>query len=324
MPSNPRSSTLITRLVILVAVVLAVMIWDFWPRREAAPARAGSSILCTFLPVYVFALNVVGNIPDLHVELMVSPDVGCPHHYTVRPADHMKLSRADVVVANGLGMETFLDELLPSHPAKKVITISDECAVLEGRCRHAHEAGDTAGHDHAHGPNGHVWVSPKEAAAQVMTLARKLGELFPAHRDRFDGNARAYVTRLEALQMKMKEAGAGFSNRRIVTMHDAFDYLARDLGLEVVGLLQVEPEQSPTAHQMAELVDIIKREKAAAVFYEPSSLVRVAETVARDAGVPAFELNPFTSFAGKPEAASYEEMMEKNLTILKQALGGGS
>lgn len=349
MSSEPRRSRIVPRIVVLLVVIGLLGIFDPFGFQKKTVEKSGTTVVCTFLPVYVFALNVIGNLPDVNVELLVSPDVGCPHHYTLRPADQMKMARADVVIANGLGMESFLDELMKSHPKVKVITTADDCDVIPTRCTHDHAHGeheteqgkievvysahsdldkvaeDNKKHfEHAHGPNGHVWVSPTEAIKQVQTLTRKLGEIDPGRRTVYDLNAINYVANLKLLQARVEQAKSGFVNRKIVTMHDSFDYLARDLGLEVVGLLQLEPDQSPTAHEMTELVDTIKREKVAAIFYEPSSPVRVAETIARDSGVPAYELNPFTSFAGTPNALSYEEVMVKNLEILKKALGGGS
>lgn len=333
MSSEPRRSRTVPRIVVLLVVIGLLGVFDPFGLQNKKPVeKSGTTVVCTFLPVYVFALNVIGNLPGVNVELLVSPDVGCPHHYTLRPADQMKMARADVVIANGLGMESFLDELMKSHPKVKVITTADDCEVIPTRCTHDHahdehdhkENAEEHEHEHAHGPNGHVWVSPAEAIKQVQTLARKLGEIDPGRRTIYDLNAINYVANLKLLQAKVEQAKSGFVNRKIVTMHDSFDYLARDLGLEVVGLLQLEPDQAPTAREMTELVDTIKREKVAAIFYEPSSPVRVAETIARDSGVPAYELNPFTSFVGTPTVKSYEEVMLKNLEILKNALGGGS
>jgi len=275
-------------------------------------------IVCTFLPVYVFTLNVVGDAPGVQVELLVSADLGCPHHYTVRPADMKALERADVVVANGLGMEPFLDEWLKSSPKAKTVTISDDCGVITEECGEGkHKHGD---HDHGH-VNGHVWTSPTEAIKQVKTLARKLGELDGERAETYLSNADAYVSRLEALRQKFAKEAAGFQNRRIVTTHDAFEYMARDLNLEIVAHLESEPDATPSAREMTSIIDAIKRTKAAAVFYEPTSPVRVAETIARDAGVPVYRLNPFNSLSGKATARSYEEVMEENLTILRKALG---
>ncbi|MCI0437127.1 MAG: metal ABC transporter substrate-binding protein [Gemmatimonadetes bacterium] len=309
-----------------------------------APSTANRKVVCTFLPVYVFALNVVGDTPGVEVELLVSPEVGCPHSYSVRPADLQRVERADVVIANGLGLEGFLGKLIQAGGAHRVVTISDDCDVLPRRGQHeydhaSHDTGETpVPHHTGYKPvpqaedehedvahegelNPHVWVSPAEAIVQVRTLARKLGESDPEHATRYQQNADAYVARLETLRARVNTVAASLTRRKIVTFHDAFDYLARDLGLEVVATLMIEPEQMPSAGQIRETIDRIKAEGAAAIFAEPAYSARAAETVSRETGVPVFELNPFNTMTGPVTPDAYERVMSRNLDVLEQALG---
>lgn len=303
------------RILILFAAVVASSFGNGC-RQDAAPASRPSGdlrIVCTFLPVYVFTLNVVGDAPGVRVEMLVSRGVGCPHHYSMRPADLKRASQADLIIANGLGIEPFLDDLVRGNSTARVLTLSDDCDVLK-------EA--SAGHaepEHA-GANPHVWVSPVEVVKEVRTLARKLGQADPPRADRYKANGEAFVARLESLHRQMLDAAKGFTKRDIVTFHDAFAYLARDLGLNVVATLEAEPGQEPSAHQMATIIDILRRTRAP-VFFEPASSDQIARTVARDAGVPVFAMNPFNSLDGEPTARSYEEVMSANLKVLRQALG---
>lgn len=294
------------------------------PAGDAAGSAPGPSkrIVCTFLPVYVFTLNVVGDAAGVEVKLLVSADLGCPHQYSARPADLKAVAGADVIVANGLGMEPFLDGLLRSAPRAKVITISDECDLIEAGEPHVHAPGEKC--DHQHGPiNGHVWTSPAQATKQVRLLARRLGELDPARAANYATNAEAYAGRLTALHERLTAAASGFRHRKVVTSHDAFDYLARDLGLEVVTTIESEPGHAPSAHRMTEIIKEIREARAAAIFYEPSGSDRLPQTIAKEAGIAAYPLNPFTSLTNTPTARSYEEVMDANLTVLQKALGSG-
>lgn len=341
--SNSSSGKGIPLLVAVCLVGLIVGVYALLPGRPAA-ADGKLHILCTWLPVYVFTLNVVGDTPGVEVEMLVDRNVGCPHSYTINTADLKKTARADVVIANGLGSEPFLDELAKARRGLRVLTISDDCDALplreeevaqsepayEAEADHAHEHhgahDDEKAHDGSHhhhhegGMNPHVWVAPSQAAIQVRTLAAKLSDIDPAHAEQYAANAAAYIARLDKLHDRMREAARGFSNRHIVTFHEAFDYLARDLNLNVVATLTVVPEDSGSASQMARVVDTIKRTHAAAVFYEPAYSDRLARAVAEAAGVPVFPLNPFNTVADEPTARSYEDVMEENLKVLQQAL----
>src|SRR4051812_23516585 len=76
-----------------------------WAGRKTTQTKVSHTpqlIVCTFLPVYVFTLNVVGDTPDIAVELLVPANLGCPHDYAARSQDLKKMADADVIIANGL------------------------------------------------------------------------------------------------------------------------------------------------------------------------------------------------------------------------------
>jgi zinc transport system substrate-binding protein len=212
-----------------------------------------------------------------------------------------RIADANVVIANGLGVEPFLHDVLQAYPSLRTITISDDCDLLPS--------------------NGHVWVSPKQAVKQVHTLAIKLGKIDTANANAYLANAEGYVTRLEKLSHRMKENAAGYQNRKIATLHDAFAYLARDLNLEIVATLEVEPGQSLSPRRMTSLVESIRTQGAAAIFYEPGGSERTAQMLAQESGVRAYSLNPFTFLNGEVRRDSYEAVMADNLKIISNALG---
>ncbi len=341
-------------LIVVVAAVLAFVLAI--PRGPQAKPAGQLQIVCTFLPNYVFTRNIVGQSPRVGVRLLLPRNVGCPHNYVITPADLKAVAQADIIVANGLGLELFLDNLRRTNPKARLISISGDCDVLEARsldphkhAEHGHTAtepehqgeeeegrkhGEDDKHDepaasqHAHADghadhelNPHVWVSPVQAVRQIRSLARQLAEADPDHATAYKANAEVYISRIESLHRRMVEAAAGFANRRIVTFHDAFAYLARDLNLEVAATLTIDPTTPPSARAMASVIETIRQGKVAAIFYEPAYSDSTARTISRDTGVPAFPLNPFNSLDGEPGDRSYEEVMETNLEVLKKALG---
>lgn len=290
------------------------------------PSRTGDfRIVCTFLPVYVFALNVVGDAPGVSVELLLDPTTGCPHDYAVRPGDLRKVADAQLVLANGLGLDDFIGDLAPDTKAR-IVRISEGIEPITKPDEHGHvHTAACTGHHHDHSPeNPHVWVAPELAVRQVENLATALAGADPSRAEQYRRNAAQYVERLHALTGDMKEASGHFRERRIVTFHDAFAYLARSLNLEVVATLTVDPEQMPSAQGITSVVEQIRQAKPAAIFYEPAYSERLARTVSSETGVPMFPLNPFNTVEGVPGPRSYEQVMERNLATLKQALGGAS
>jgi len=264
-------------------------------------------VLTSFLPMEIFTRNVVGDTPGVTVESMLPASMGCPHDYALTPGDMKKIASADIFVANGFGMEEFLGE--PVRRANPRIRIVESARgvrpIREGR----DDPGDV---------NPHTWVSPRNAILQVREIEKALSAARPVDAGAFRRNADGYVSRLSALAVEFETAAKMFRRRDIVTFHNVFGYLARDLGLTVVGEIETAPGQGPSAGEIRDLVRTIREKKVPAVFSEPQYSPKLAEALAREAGVPVRVLDPVAT--GSPALTTYEDAMRRNLSTLKEAL----
>ncbi|MEW6267417.1 MAG: metal ABC transporter substrate-binding protein [Thermodesulfobacteriota bacterium] len=284
-----------------------------------APAWAGEGttlrILCGTFPIYQFTRQVTQGRMGLEVELMIPPGLGCPHDYALTPQDMARIAKADVFVANGLGLEEFLGQpLRRANPKIKLIEASQGITDLI----------QTQEEGHKHGPNPHLFASPAQAARLVRNIAAGLGRIEPGGGVYYQRNAEAYAHRLEKLAEEFKAAGRTFKFRNIVTEHEVFDYLARDMGLTIVAVIEENPGREPSAAEMIGLVKRIKETGAAAVFTEPQYPAKVGRTIAREAGVPVHVLDPVASGPENAPLDHYEKVMTGNLAVLKKVLGGKS
>ncbi len=282
----------------------------------SAPAAAAPlRVLASFLPMYLFTVNVVGDTPGVAVDLMLPAALGCPHDYALTPSDMRKIAAADLLVINGLGMEEFLGApFRKANPHLRLVDTSSSVIPL----REAHGGGG-----HSHGPaevNPHIWVSPRNAILQVRAIEHALSEALPSGAARFHSNAGAYVRRLEALDREYEEASRSFRRRNIVTFHNVFDYLARDYGMTIVGVVENSPGQEPSAGEILRLVRTIREKGVPAVFAEPQYSPRIAQVIAREAGVSVKMLD--SAATGSMDPGTYEEAMRRNLRTLKEALSG--
>jgi ABC-type Zn uptake system ZnuABC Zn-binding protein ZnuA len=274
-----------------------------------APSAGASEplrVLTSFLPMEIFTRNVVGDTPGVTVASMLPASMGCPHDYALSPGDMKKIASADLFIANGLGMEEFLGE--PVRRANPKIRIVETArAVFPIRGEHGH--GDV---------NPHTWVSPRNAILQVREIESALSAARPALALSFRRNADAYVSRLSALAGEFEAAARTFRRRNIVATHNVFDYLARDLGLTVVGVIETAPGQEPSAGEIRKLSRTIRERQVPAVFSEPQYSPKLAEALAREAGVPVRVLDSVAT--GSPALTAYEDAMRRNLATLKEAL----
>jgi ABC-type Zn uptake system ZnuABC Zn-binding protein ZnuA len=286
------------------AIFLAISLLPFPP-----PAGAGElRVLASFLPMYLFTRNVAGDAHGISVDLMLPASLGCPHEYALTPGDMRKIAAADLFIANGYGMEEFLGA--PVRKANPRIRIVETAAGVPPI------RGGEGGHG---GTNPHTWVSPRNAILQVRNIENALSAASPSNAAAFRRNADAYVSKLTALAREFDAASGRFRNRNIVTFHNVFGYLARDLGLKIVGEIEETPGQEPSAGEVDKLVRTIREKGAAAVFWEPQYPKRLADVIAAEAGVPSRVLDPVSTGSTAPGA--YEEAQRRNLRTLVEVLG---
>jgi len=260
-------------------------------------------ILTSFYPVYVATLNVAGGVEGVTVKCLTPPVVGCLHDYQLTPGDMKAIARADIFVANGAGMETFLGKALAQSPGLKLVDASKGIKL-------------------AFADNPHVWVGISGAIAQVRNIARGLAEADPAHAAEYEKNATAYVARLEALRGEMRASLAGLKNREIITFHEAFPYFAAEFDLDIAGVIEREPGSEPAARELAETVETVRRKKVRALFAEPQYPEKCAKVIERETGVPVSILDPVVTGPRDPVRAkdAYIAAMRKNLDVLCRAL----
>jgi len=302
-------------LVLMIALVLFIAITNVYADDQL-------NILCSFHPIYIFTQNVAMNVKGTNIECLLPQNVG-PHDYSLTPGDMKKIMKADIFVINGLGLEEFLDKAVrEGNPKIKVVNTSIGIKPIKVEGAEDNHKDNEAEHksEHHHGKyNPHVWVSPKSAIIQVRNIEKALEEADAKNAKQYKENSDKYVAKLEAIVKELEKASKAFSNRKIVTFHNALDYLARDFGLQVVDVIEVVPGHQPSAGELAKMIRRIKNFGVAAIFSEPQYPEKVANVLADETKIPVYPLDPVATGDGKPE--TYEKIMRKNIQILIKALG---
>ena len=260
-------------------------------------------ILTSFYPMYVSTLNVVGDTPGVDVGCLTPPFVGCLHDYAITAGDMKKLAGADIFVANGAGMESFIDKAVKQSPSLKVVEASKGMKL-------------------AFEDNPHIWVGISGAIQQVKNIAAGLAKADPGHAEEYRKNAAAYVEKLDTLRTGMHNALDGLKDRDIITFHEAFPYFASEFKLNIVGVIEREPGSEPNARELAETIEIVKKQNVHALFAEPQYPSKCAMVIEKETGVPVSVLDPVVTGPREPAKArdAYLVAMRKNLDVLKKAL----
>lgn len=176
---------------------------------------------------------------------------------------------------------------------------------------------------HVHGEmDPHAWEDVANTEAYVRRIEAELIKADPAGKAEYKRNAQAYLKRLAALDREVAATLATVpeANRKLITTHDAFGYLAEAYGMEVAGFVVPVPNREPSAAEVEKLRDTIREKKVPAVFLEPNLAARadVLRRVAEDEGVRICTIYG-DSFDDKVH--NYVAMMRHNAKELARCLG---
>jgi zinc transport system substrate-binding protein len=280
--------------VFLLSITLAVTAF--------AEKPAPRTIVTTFYPMQIAVLNLTAGVAGVRVVNLAAPTAGCLHDYHLTAGDMAMLSKADIVVANGAGMESFLETLTRRWPALPVINASEGLDLLS-----------VAGQ-----PNAHVWVSPARHIMQLRTIVEGLVRWDPGHAGAYRRNGELYRAKLEALKRHMESTLGACRERKVMTFHEAFAYFASDFNLTVVAVIEREPGAEPSAGELAQLIRRVRETRVKAIFVEPQYPAKSAAVIARETGATLYTLDPVVSGPVDPDA--YLAVMARNEAELKRAL----
>ena len=262
-------------------------------------------IVTTFYPMYIDAINIAKGIDGVSVTNMTKPQTGCLHDYQLTTEDMKTLEKADILIANGAGMESFLDKVIKGQKKLTIIDASQNMELLE-----------TDGEK-----NPHLWLSVTANIQQVKNITEQLKKADPKHADAYQANADIYIQKLEALKKEMHNTLDKVPHKDIVTFHEAFPYFAKEFGLNIIAVVEREPGSEPTPSELQAVIQQIKPLSSKVLFTEPQYAPSAAQTISRETGAKIFTLDPVVTGESTADAMdAYLVTMRKNMATLKEAL----
>ena len=265
----------------------------------AAPTD-GKTVVAAFYPLAWVAAEVGG--PRVHVVDLTPPGAE-PHDLELTPGDVRAIGDADLVLYLGDGFQPSVEKAVEGRRGPSL-------DLLAGQKLHL---GPTEGGS-SEAVDPHVWLDPTRLATMATAVGREL--------DR-EAAAAALAARLRALDRQMKTGLATCRRHEIVTSHAAFGYLAARYGLQQIALTGLSPEVEPSPKDLERVIQEVEKSGATTVFFETLVSSRLAETIAREAGVRTATLDPLEGLTPDEAAAGddYLSVMRANLATLRKALG---
>ncbi|QBI54285.1 putative periplasmic iron-binding protein precursor [Streptomonospora litoralis] len=211
------------------------------------------------MTTFTVLADMVENVAGDRVEVSSITRAGAEiHTYEPAPEDLVRGEGADLIMANGLGLEAWFTQFTDNIDAPTA-TLSDGVETIPI------SSGGYRGE-----PNPHAWMSPDNAQVYVDNIAEELGELDPANTEYYAAEAQQYKQRIARIgaDLEAELSGLPDSRRALVTCEGAFSYLARDAGLTERYLWAVNAETQATPKQIASVVEFVRANDVPTVFCE--------------------------------------------------------
>ena len=265
-------------------------------------------ILTTTTILADIARNVAGD--QLVAESLV-PFGADPHSYQPVPQDTKKINESKVLIVNGADYERSLAPLLANAGAKK------ESIEASAGLRLITDPENNQ-------VDPHLWLDPSNVIVYVDNIREGLTQFNPEGADLYEANARAYITQLQELDAWINGQVAQIPPQRrvLVTNHDSLEYFAQHYGFKVVGTVvdSFNSDASPSAEQMADLIDRIKLFEVPAIFLDTADNPALAEQIASETGAKVVTDLHFESLTEGAPAGTYIDMMRYDVTKIVEAL----
>ena len=297
----------------LFAVALAAC-----ARPEAQTEDGRLRVVATTGMVADLAMQIGGE--RVAVTSLMGPGVD-PHLYKASEGDVRRLTRAQLILYNGLHLEAKMGDVLEEiGTRRRVVAVTD--AIPRERLRAPPEF------EVAYDP--HVWLDVSLWSLAAERVRDALGEADAAHAAEYRARADAYLARLRELDAYVRRQAARVppAQRVLVTAHDAFGYFGRAYGFEVRGLQGLSTASEAGTADVQALAEFIAARRLPAIFVETSIPRRTVEAVRAAVRARGFavaiggELYSDALGSAGSDAASYEGMVRHNIDTIVGALLG--
>lgn len=295
----------------------------------AADGSGGSGdkldVVASFYPLEFIAKSVGGDA--VNVTTLTAPGVE-PHDLELTPKQVGTIAEAKLVVFEK-GLQPAVDEAVEQNAKSAGFDIAP-AAKLEATGADFEEHEEGAG---AATPSGtvkpaaysedaldpHFWLDPVRYAGVVQAVTDKLVEVDAAHADGYKARAQTLLGEVNKLDAEYRTGLESCKLKTFVTSHEAFAYLAKRYGLQMVGIAGFTPDAEPTPQRIKEVQDIVRTQHVTTIFYEELVSPKVAESIARDVHVKTAVLSPIEGLSDANSQETYLSLMRENLQELRKA-----
>ncbi|SNR49440.1 metal ABC transporter solute-binding protein, Zn/Mn family [Puniceibacterium sediminis] len=263
------------------------------------------------------ARHIGGDVVDVTALMGAGVD---PHSYRQTRTDIVALTRADLVLWNGLYLEAQMEDFLLRLGERSSVAPIGEAVPKDQLLHHAAYEGR---------PDPHIWMVPDIWRHAVLAARDAMSQARPDLSATFEANAKSYLAEIDATATYAADALSKVpeETRILVTAHDAFSYFGRQYGFEVLGIQGISTESEAGLQRIGGLVDTLVSRKIASVFVETSVSDRNIRALIEGAAAQGHAVQIggelYSDAMGEPGTyeGTYIGMIDHNVTTIARALG---
>jgi len=266
--------------------------------------------IASFYPIYEFAKKVGQEKIDV---ILLVPEGIEPHDWEPTIQDIQKIQQADLIFINGIGFESWIENIHFINPKIQIIDTSVGIKIKNNDTGVTNKTEINI----VSNPDPHIWLNPKMAQIQVKNIADALSKNDPENQNYYQKNMQSYNQELELLDYEIKN-DLSQCNHNFIASHNAFSYFADEYSLiQNTVVSSNDPEAEPTSQTIVNLINLAKKNDIKIIFTEEGIDPRTSKIIANEIGGRVLVLSPLEI---GDKNFSYVDRMKQNLLNLKEAL----
>lgn len=289
-------------MLVVITVVSGLLTNIYVSESSSKQEEQTLTVVTSFYPMYIAALNVIGDTDGVHLQNLSEPQTGCLHDFQLTPEDMKLLSKADVFIINGGGIESFMKDVAKSYPDLTIIEASEGIDLLE-------DEGEE---------NAHAWMSVATYEEQVNHIAEGLIAADEKNASDYQKHADAYTVKLDALKERQQKVAEKIKEQSVILFHEAYDYVADDYGLNVAYVLDLDEERQVSAGEVADVLAAVRDDQVKYILAEELYGKSMGDTVEKETDAKVIYLDALNR--GDYDADSYIKGMSANIDLIEQYL----
>ena len=245
--------------------------------------------------------NITQGANNIELVNMADVNVGCIHDYTLQTSDMKKIENADVIIQNGLGLESFMEKAIS---ANKNVQIIDSSKGILNIIKDEDET------------NAHIWTSTSNYIMQVENIKKELCEKNPENASIYEANAKEYIKKLSELKLKFETDLQQLNGQSAVVLNESFEYLARDIGLNATTIKTSHEESTLSAETLKNIINDMKEKNTKIIIVDKDDDLKNAQTISNETGAKIYALD--SAITGALNKESYIKCMNANFDRLSE------